>query len=142
MNNNIISKISLIRNKANDFIIAELKKIGINNLAPSHGHILHTLYKKDGIPMKEITEKINKKKNTVTILINKLIKNGYIYKTTCPEDKRLSKIYLTDKGKSFENNFNMISDRLNKKAFNNFLNKEEKELIKLLTKIENNFEVL
>ena len=137
--NNAISKISSIRNRANEFIISELKKIAINNIAPSHGYILYTLYKKNGIPMKDITKSINKKKNTVTILINKLIKNGYIYKSTCPEDKRLSRVYLTEKGKSFKNVFMKISDKLIKKTFNNFIESEKKELIRLLIKIENNF---
>ena len=130
----IISGISSIRSKANEFIISELKKAGITDIAPSHGFILYTLYKKDGIPMKEITEKINKKKNTVTILINKLIRNGYIYKKADINDKRISRIFLSEKGISFKSDFMNISDKLINKAFKNFKEIEKKELARLLDK--------
>ena len=137
--NNIISLISSIRNKANNFILAELKKIGINNISPSHGYILYTLYKKDGIPMKDITKNINKKKNTVTILIDKLIKEGYVYKEIDIKDKRFSRIFLSEKGQSFKENFMHISEILLEKAFANIHDLEKEKLMELLLKIENNF---
>lgn len=60
--NNIISVLSVIRNLANDFITDELKKAGVKDIAPSHGYILYNLFHKDGITMKEVNEKINKKR--------------------------------------------------------------------------------
>ena len=76
----IFQLISSVRNRANEFIVDNLQKAGIENIAPSHGHILHNLYIKDGITMTEITQKIHKKKNTVTVLVDKLIRYGYIRK--------------------------------------------------------------
>jgi MarR family transcriptional regulator, organic hydroperoxide resistance regulator len=137
--NNIISLISLIRNLANEFIINELKKEGIKNIAPSHGFILHTLFNKDGITMKEINEIINKKKNTVTVLIDKLESMEYLRKETDIDDKRITRIFLTEKGKSFEKSFKRLSDKLIKKAYAGIAENEKLNLMKYLDKIKKNF---
>lgn len=137
--NNAISLISLIRNHANEFIINELKKEGIKNIAPSHGYILHTLFNNDGITMKEINENINKKKNTVTVLIEKLEYQGYLRRETDFNDKRITRIYLTEKGKFFEKSFKRISDKLIKKTYSGFKEDDKEVFVKYLEKIKDNF---
>lgn len=134
----IIELISSIKNRANELIVNELKKEGIPDIVPSHGNILFTLFKKDGIMMKEINEIINKKKNTVTVLIKKLIKLGYIKKQSDPTDQRITRIFLTEKGKSFEKSFFRISNKLVGKIYINFTDEEKNSIMKLLNKVKNN----
>ena len=95
----IISVISNIHFEANSLIVSELKKYDITELAPSHGSILNALfYSKEKLRMNDIAEKINRDKSTVTALINKLVKNGYVIREKCSIDSRITFILLTDKG--------------------------------------------
>jgi DNA-binding MarR family transcriptional regulator len=136
---NIISRISAIRNKANEFLAHELHLEGLRDIAPSHGYILYVLFKNDGISMKEIKNSINKKKNTVTVLIDKLVSRGFLKKVPDANDGRTTRIFLTPKGKSLEKSFNSISDKLLKKAYHGFSENEKTKIVMLLNKIDKNF---
>jgi MarR family transcriptional regulator, organic hydroperoxide resistance regulator len=137
--NGIISRISAIRTKANEFLAHELYREGLKDIAPSHGYILFVLFKNDGISMKEIKNSINKKKNTVTVLIDKLLSHGFLKKAPDANDGRTTRIFLTSKGKSLEKSFNSISDRLLKKAYKGFSESEKMNLTMLLNKMDKNF---
>ena len=69
---NLLALVSKIHEKGNRFIIEELKKNGAEGLVPSHGDILVCLYQNDKMTMKEIADKINRTRPTVTVLVDKL----------------------------------------------------------------------
>ena len=50
----IVQKISDLRNLANAFILKCLEEEGIVSLVPSHGAVLAALYREGPLPMKEI----------------------------------------------------------------------------------------
>lgn len=116
----------------------ELEKIGITGLSTSHGDILAMLSKGERIPMKEISRRIDRKKNTVTVLVEKLIRMGYVRKQTSEADSRVTFVVLTAKGKSLLPDFNHISALLLEKTYRGFTNEEKKTLIQLLTRVLNN----
>lgn len=137
----IISGISKIRNSANSFLEEELSKCNLDGFVASHGAILSRLFENGGkLTMSEIAKYVGKDKSTVTGLIEKLDKSGYISKVKSNEDKRVTFIVLTDKSWGIRDNFNKISDDLIRKAFENFTNDEQKSLVLLLSKMLMNFE--
>ena len=100
------------RTKANmiKFIENKLKENDLTELIPTHGNILTALYESDKkLTMKEIAQKIGKDKSTVTPLVNKLIRLGYIEKEKSITDKRVTYISLTAKARDIEDRFNFIS---------------------------------
>ena len=99
-----------VREKANEFIIRELEHRNITGLAPSHGDILITLMLKGPMKMKDLADAINRKKNTITTLVGKLIVHGYVEKLTEKSDNRINLIALTKKGQSIKADFLEISD--------------------------------
>ena len=135
----IISLVSRIREFANTFITDEMNKYGVEGLAVSHGDIIFSLLNNEKFTMKEIAEKIEKDKSTVTALVNKLIKQGYIEKTKDILDNRVVFVTLTEKGKSLEPMFNKISEELISKVYEGISENEKEELLKTLIKIKNNF---
>lgn len=135
----IISLISKIRESANRFIISEMDKWGIDGLAPSHGDILVALLKAERLTMKELAEKIDKDKSTVTALVDKLIKQGYVEKTRDIEDSRVVFVTLTRSGKALKPMFDTISEELLSVVYKDIQQNEKEELINTLTKIKNNF---
>ena len=52
--------------------------------------------------MSEVGRIINKDKSTITALVNKLIKMGYVEKKSEPADSRISLIALNQKGHGIE----------------------------------------
>ena len=135
----IISLISKIRENANKFITNEMDNWGIKGLVPSHGDILVALLKSEKLTMKELAEKINKDKSTITALVDKLIKQGYVEKTRDIEDNRVVFVTLTEKGKKLKPMFDAISQDLLSMVYKDISQNEKEELIKTLKKIKNNF---
>lgn len=130
-----LSLISKIHEKGNKFIIQELNSIGVTNLAPSHGDILAMLYQYNKLTMKDIAEKIHRTKPTVTILVNKLEKLGFVKREKSSEDSRITYIMLTSKSEDFKPIFEKISKDLNKMLFKNLTNNEVQLLDELLEKM-------
>lgn len=135
----VIALIARVRDKAYAFIIRELNKKKITGLVPSHGGIMSTLFKKDKVPMKELAERIGRDKSTVTALVNKLMRAGYVAKEKDPDDNRITYLCLTAKGRSLEHDFDEISEKLIATTFRGFSQKEREDIVKGIVKILNNF---
>lgn len=133
---NLLSLISKIHEKGNRFIISELRKNGAEGLVPSHGDILFCLYKYEKMTMKDVADCIHRTRPTVTVLVNKLEKLGYVRRELSPEDSRYTYIILTEVGKNFKPVFEKISRDLDSMLNKNLLDDELKFLLKILSKIE------
>ena len=102
----IVYFISRTKKKMIRFIEKKLHQNGMNDLIPSHGNILTALYENnERLTMKKIAEIIGKDKSTVTPLVNKLLSIGYIKKEKDENDKRITYITLTDKGREIETKY-------------------------------------
>lgn len=132
---NLLALVSKIHEKGNRFIIEQLKKNGADGLAPSHGDILVCLYEQDKMTMKDIADKIHRTRPTVTVLVDKLEKLGYIKREISQEDSRYTYIVLTKKGQDFKLIFEKISEDLNNLLYKNLTEQESNILDNLLQKI-------
>jgi len=108
----VVALIGRVRERANRLICAELLRLGHPELAPSHGSILAALYDQGDLPMSVLAKAIGKKKNTLTVLVKKLEKAGYVRRELSLTDSRVSIITLTEKGKAFRKDFNAVSEKL------------------------------
>lgn len=131
----ILSLISKIHEKGNRFIIEELKNNGVEELVPSHGDILVCLYKNNKMTMKDIANCIHRTKPTVTVLVDKLEKLGYLKRAASDKDSRSTYVILTQKGEDFKATFDQISNNLNKMLNKNLSENEVKLLEELLKKM-------
>ncbi|NNG02398.1 MAG: MarR family transcriptional regulator [Desulfobacteraceae bacterium] len=135
----IIALIGNIRAKAHNFIIEELNKRGLSGLVPSHGAILNLLFKEDCISMREAARRIERSKSTVTVLVNKLVDAGYIDKRQSPNDRRITLIGLTRKGRDLETDFNAISRLVLDRTYKSLSEHEKASVVRGLEKIRNNW---
>ena len=131
----MLSLVSKIHEKGNRFIIEELKNNGAEGLVPSHGDILVCLYRNGKMTMKDIANCIHRTKPTVTVLVDKLEKLGYLKREASDEDSRSTNIVLTQKGEDFQATFEKISKNLNEMLYKNLSDKEIEILEELLKKI-------
>lgn len=130
-----LSLMAKILDKGNRFIVDELQANGASGLVPSHGDILAMLYMQSPLTMKEIAKKIHKTKATVTVLVDKLEKMGFVQRETSAADSRYTYISLTQKGKDFQTVFDNISMDLNAMLHKNLTAQEIAVLTALLQKM-------
>ncbi|MFJ5763173.1 MarR family winged helix-turn-helix transcriptional regulator [Neobacillus sp. NPDC093182] len=136
---NAASMVGKIRDAINKLIVSELEKHGIEGIVPSHGDILVFLYQKNRLSVKEIAEKIHRKQPTVTVLVDKLEKLGYVERIKSEEDSRVTLIDLTEKGKQLEPLFREVSDKVNDSIYGRLNTAEKEQLEHLLERILKGF---
>ncbi len=122
------------------FMDEQLRKRGITELGFSHIRIIIILHVFKVLSMKEVTEKISKDKSTVTILVNKLEKKGYLRKKVCEEDRRVTYLELEEKAKEILNIIFEVSDIFQNRVENILDEEERKMFIKIMSKLIENWE--
>jgi len=135
----IISLISRIREKSSRFIASELNRLGLGALKPIHGDILLTLFQHSNPTMKELADRVDRQKSTVTTLVDKLIRLGYAEKNQDPADSRIFRISLTDKGRGLKDRLIEISANLLDRVYKDMPVDERKQMVKSLRKINDNW---
>lgn len=134
-----ISLISKIREKVNRLIEAEMSQNGLHGIVTSHGDIIYALLNKPRMTMAEIANKIGRDKSTVTALIDKLVKLGYVVKERDTQDTRVVYVALTSKGDELEPRFEAISTKVLDIFYLGVSENEKEDLTKTLSKIYSNF---
>ncbi|PLY08068.1 MAG: MarR family transcriptional regulator [Arcobacter sp.] len=138
MNKNLVALISKISDLTNKLIISELEKNNIKDIVPSHGSIFVLLYKKEKVTMREIADFIRKTKPTVTTLVDKLVRLGFLQKEKSDIDSRVTFVQLTEKGKLLKPIFEEISKKMNNIVYKDINTEDEIRTQKILEKIINN----
>ena len=94
------------------------------------GYIL-TYVSRDGTPSTKLAQLLGMKNSSLTRLLKKMEKDGCIYREVSPEDKRVVKIFLTEKG--------VIQRKIAKKTVLDFnerlLNKVDGKEMKIFFKV-------
>jgi len=127
---------SSIRGQAYRFITEELRAYHIQGIAPSHGGILSALFEQRKLPMRSLAARIGRDKSTVTALVDKLIKLGYVKKEKGEEDRRENYIVLTKKGRDLEPVFNELSRTLIRRVYKDVSQEEQRVLIGILQRMQ------
>jgi len=103
--------------------------------------LLFKLIKKgDGITQKEICEMLYISKSTTSKIIKRLVEKGYLRKEKDPEDKRASRIFLTDKKDKIEDLIKEIDQKAENKMLEGFDTEEREELRGYLERILDNLD--
>ena len=74
----------------------QMQEVGIY---PGQIPVLGLLAYKDGLSQREIAEHLRIKPPTVNVTVQRLEKAGFLYREADEKDQRISRIYLTEKGK-------------------------------------------
>lgn len=116
---------------------AVLEGIG---LYPGQHPLLFILGHRDGQSQKELAEKLKIKPATITVMINRMEKAGFLERRHDSEDQRVSRIYLTEKGKR---TFTLVKEKLKSisdECFRDMTEEEKVILRRLLLQVSENLE--
>jgi DNA-binding MarR family transcriptional regulator len=112
------------------------------NITPEQWGILCKLWEGDGIHQAELSKQVGKDEPSVTRILSPMARNGFITRQGVPEDKRLSKIYVTEEGKNIKKEAVPIVRAFLQGALNGLDQKDIEALRRILEQIANNLEVV
>ena len=109
-----------------------------NNMADlegARGRIIFALWGKDGVPIKTLCEKTSLDKSTLTGIIDRLERDGYIVRKPSETDKRSTLISLTGKEQEFAQNVQKVSNQMNRIFYKGFSDEEIMQFDTMLERI-------
>ena len=115
-----------------------LRENNMADLEGARGRIIFSLWGKDGVPIKQLCEKTSLDKSTLTGIIDRLERDGYIERRQSPSDKRSSLISLTGKEKEFEQSVKKVSYQMNRIFYKGFSDDEIIQFEDMLQRILDN----
>ncbi|KAF5065526.1 MarR family winged helix-turn-helix transcriptional regulator [Methanobacterium aggregans] len=108
------------------------------NFTPEQAFLLYKLYMDDGQSQRQLADKILNDYPNITRLIDKLENKGYVRREIAENDRRMFKIYMSEKGKSRFNSFIPLIMHEREKLLEGISSDEEKIVKNVLKRIEEN----
>ncbi len=115
-----------------------LSRNGLEDLAGARGRVIFALWNEDNIPIKKLVEKTSLDKATLTGIIDRLERDGFVKRIPSPDDKRATLISRTGKDEIFKSKIPEVSKRQNKLFYKGFSTSEIKEFEEYLKRILQN----
>ena len=134
----ILTALGVIRERINKTLKDELKNSSVD-VNCNHMWLLSVVYfNGDKIEIKELIKSLEKKKSTVTEIINTLEKNGLLIRSQSEDDKRIYYVETTKKAKEMKPEILKVIEKIQSKVFDGFSVDETVILSKLILKVVDN----
>jgi len=114
-----------------------LDKIG---MYPGQPFLLFALLHLDGQSQKDLAGKLNIKAPTMATMVKRMEKSGLVERRQDGQDQRISRVYLTEKGKAVCEQLIEIKKNIDAETFHNFTEEEQILLRRLLMQIRDNLD--
>lgn len=141
--NNLLNLFSKLLHNPN--ILFALRADGISKQMKNRGNrngaqgLLVELWNKDGLTNAEIAELLDIKPSSVTAQVKQLEEAEMVIRKQDENDKRVSRIFLTDKGREAQETRDTMHNDISETIFGNLTDEEQEQLALLMEKlVENN----
>ena len=104
-------------------------------ISGGQGRILFVLWKKDHLTISEISEQTSLAKNTVSVVVDGMVRKGIVERETNPSNRRQTIISLTDYAQSMREQYETVSRQMNQLFYQGFSEREQKEFESFLARI-------
>ena len=133
----LITRIKQVGGRVFDRILSQ-KKIDVFNGA--QGRILYVLWQDDGIPISELSRQTGLATTTLTSMLDRMETADLIYRDRGDKDRRKIRIFLTEKAKGLEEDYNAVSEEMSSIYYKGFSDQEIEQLECYLERILKNVE--
>lgn len=106
-----------------------------NKVNPTEFAVLELLYHKGRQPLQKIGSKILLASGSITYVVDKLEKRGYITRTACPSDRRITYAEISESGAAFMAELFPRHEKELHELTNGLTFEEKDEAIELLKKL-------
>ena len=120
------------------FLQESLNKID-SNLTKEQMVVLKKLHDQDGLNQNELAFLTLRNKSSLTRLLTKMENKKYITRKQSVEDKRINRVYITQLGRGIFQKTKPVMAALIKRMEKNISENERHQIIKILKKIQVNF---
>jgi DNA-binding MarR family transcriptional regulator len=100
--------------------------------------VLFALWEKEGITQSELARKMNIAPATITKMLQRMEKAGFIYRKADAEDQRVSRVYLTEAGREIRSKVEDVWAKMEMETFSNFTLEERVLLRRFLLQMRDN----
>lgn len=104
-------------------------------ISGGQGRILFVLWKRDHLTISEISEQTSLAKNTVSVVVDGMVRKGIVERETNPSNRRQTIISLTDYAQSMREQYEVVSRQMNQLFYQGFSEREQKEFESFLARI-------
>ena len=133
----LITRIKQVGGRVFDRILSQ-KKIDVFNGA--QGRILYVLWQDNGVPISELSRQTGLATTTLTSMLDRMETADLIYRDRGDKDRRKIRIYLTEKAKGLEEDYNSVSEEMSRIYYKGFSDQEIEQLESYLERILKNVE--
>ena len=130
--------IAKIHQLSNRIFTKKLKEYGLDELNSAQGRIMFVLWREDNISIHELSKKTQLSKSTLTSMLDRLEKAGFIKRVHSSKDRREIIIKLTEKDRSLQDKYVDVSKEMNKLFYNKLSEVEIDEFENYLRRILDN----
>lgn len=104
-------------------------------ISGGQGKILFILWKTDHLTISEISKEAALAKNTVSMVINGMVHGGLVDRNINPQNRRQTIISLTEYAKSLQEEYGMVSEKMNALFYQDFSEDEQRQFEDYLARI-------
>jgi DNA-binding MarR family transcriptional regulator len=108
------------------------------NLYPGQEFLLINLWPEDGLTHSDVAESLCVQPATVTKMLDRLVKGGLVQRQQDTDDQRVSRVYLTEKGRDLLRPIEQVWDELEQISFANLTLEERVLLRRILLQVNEN----
>ncbi len=130
--------IAKIHQLSNRIFTKKLKEYGLDELNSAQGRIMFVLWREDNIFIHELSKKTQLSKSTLTSMLDRLEKAGFIKRVHSSKDRREIIIKLTEKNISLQDKYVDVSKEMTKLFYNKLSEVEIDEFENNLRRILDN----
>ncbi len=117
----LITQIKQVQGRIFDML---LQKAGIEEFNGAQGRILYVLWQEDGLAVVELAKRTGLAKTTLTSMLERMEKKGFLKRVPDIKDRRMLKIYLTKSARMLSEQYNQVSDEMSRIFYKDFSEEE------------------
>ena len=114
---------------------ALLETLGLYEGQPS---MLRALWSQEGLTHTDLAKRLRVQPATITKMIKRMEKAGFVERRPDPQDERVSRVYLTEAGRAVQTDVRDVWHTLEKEAFAYLTEEQRAQLRHLLLQIRDN----
>lgn len=114
-----------------------LSEVGLH---PGQELVLACLWKEDGLSQTDLADRLGIQQPTLTKILQRIATKDLLKRQPCKQDSRVSYVYLTKRGKAYQEQTEAIWGQLEQQLTKGFSNEEKNVLGTLLAQMKENIE--
>jgi DNA-binding MarR family transcriptional regulator len=100
--------------------------------------VLKALWEQEGLTHTALAERLQVTPATITKMLQRMEKAGFILRKPDPEDQRVSRVHLTEAGRAIQSQVQAVWQRMERETFDGFTQEERALLRRFLQRIREN----